>query len=1424
MSTIDLSELKARWEGELHDGALTLTPTNAGTETLAVFLQGVPARELAFQAPIFTLTPDATELTLAGALGGEHWPILGIDGPGLRADQARLTLSSTGAITAMRMHVDGTLTLADATITMRGELGDDQRLHFTPATNGLSLSLAGMADYMGSKQLSAYLPGGVSGLDIVPLSGLELAFGFGRTLATQVSFTSDIGSDWPIIGDWDALKGLGVTLGAWYGYLPGRGLQGRYGGNIHARLMLDQEYRVQVGLQGFDQWEAELVPRDGNLLPGLEYLAGKAGGATLAHDIQQGLDDIGLSDLAIEGVRVAFQLETKALRSIQIQGRVTLKDTSFLFQAGLPNFSLYGRLAPGDAINLKKLAADHLGGADIFPDDVALTGLWFAAEPGVGRYLLGARVEREWPLPLGELAFGFKEFSFEIERRPAGITGWAEGIAEVIGAEMEIGAQHLDVNGGWQFDARTVPGQEMHLQLLVNGVLEAFQLGKLDNMPDITLKNIIISVDTGANSYHFAGESTIPASVQLGNKVHQIDTALDLLIDTDPLTGKRRYSGFLRGDVWFGSAKFEVEYDFGAMNILKGSWNGADGALSFADLADSHDIDHMLVPPDGVDLGLKRAAFELNITESRFLLSAESARFGEAFFVARNANSSWDFVFGLMLKLSEIPGFPDLGELSIEQSSLLLSTVKDDQFQVPSLPALPLPPATLPGPVAPARRSFPVLGSTTLPLKPGVGIAALLDLQATAQDSLIASQLQRVVGKPKLLLQATLAAPISQSELIAYLSGALTITGSGASRIVLSNAFIKFTPAPFGAMIMGSVQIPIDPITLDASGALAINAEELQAVFHVQAEDGSGKPADLPFPFGLLGVRLSELGVAVGAIFEPPSVDLGVAGKFNVIDQPVGANEFAIMLELIEELPNPLYLSTYIQTISVSSLLTAVTGKTDLYLPAVIKTIQAEDLTVYWSERPGLVLPDSTLSQAGFGFNGMIVVGSFAAHAQLRISSADGVSGSAELAPIDWHNVLKVNGRGKGMSVLQAFTDGEWRTVHTPALKTAHQTSQQTRQFQIIPPGGATLAISSRHSPFVDLSVQMQLFNLISGDLDVIVTDSGFTFKLDAAIGEVAKFELHCTLDKQHFSGHAEFKLNLAGDIGPFDVLGVQIGPINLDVGADLTLDIEVDASKFNLHATGDFWFDDHHLTLPELTINVDIKSLEELPGRILALLADKARDVFHELFAEAERLLHAAEEEAKQIEQAISGEIAQIAADAEAEAARIEQAAQHLYDAIVTGLSDAEATAEKLEHEAAQFIAAAEAEAAEIAKAIAQEVADLRQKAAQFIADAEAEVAEIERVVSAEIAELEHQAEHLLNVAQAEAAHILEAIEQEANAILAEARRVGDAILAEAQTLLHQLEAELASILLDIEHALEAAAHWIAKEAEDLWSALKKY
>jgi len=545
-STTSLSDVQQQFEQSLQNGNLILSPTLSPADSLTRFLVFLPGRQLTLQGAALTLDSQANTLQVAGNVG-TLWPVIGI-GSGVQVGQVTLLFTGGGKV---QLTAEGIVSIGTAQIELTGTLDDTNLLTFALKNqDARSLSLTDTANFISNNALAAYLPTFVDIFDTVPLTALTLAFGFERTSVTHCSYTSNINADWTIIDGFAALQKVGLTLDTFYFFDQKQGFQARVGGNIHATLHIEQDFAVILALQGPNYWEVELLPADGNVLPGLQTLAGLVGGADLQQGVQAGLQKIGLDALAIDAVRIAFDLPARKLLTISLNGHITLDGLTFYIQTSLPHFAFYGELSPTTPIHLATLLGQHLADTHGFPD-IEISSLTLGAQPGEGCYSLYVSILVPWTFTVGNIALGFEDLDFEITRTPTGTTGYLEGHCTIANASISIMAQHMQVGAGWQFSGSLAGGTTLPLGNLIAGLATTF--GTDTNVPaaleGLTIRTFDVEFDTLTKNFTFACETTFALDNQT------IDLVVTISVTQD---GSGKYAKTFGGTITIGTREFTL--------------------------------------------------------------------------------------------------------------------------------------------------------------------------------------------------------------------------------------------------------------------------------------------------------------------------------------------------------------------------------------------------------------------------------------------------------------------------------------------------------------------------------------------------------------------------------------------------------------------------------------------------------------------------------------------------------------------------------------------------------------------------------------------------------------------------------------------------------------------------------------------------
>ncbi len=1314
MDTVsNVTDLKNKFERVMDQGRLTLGPATSFVDSLASFLNSLPSRQVALSGVTLAIDNAATKLTLSGNTQ-ENWPVRGITVP-LQLTRLTFTFAVQSAAIKTQMSAEAEILAGTTPVPLSGSLQPNNVLSFTwPGSTPASISLPLIANLISNNALAPHLPALSIFNAEVPFTGLSFSFGFARLTPAQFTFTSNMNAEWTVIEGAVVVRQVGITLGASFAFqAKDARITETLGGYVSGKLTLGKasDFDVRIGVQGQDQWEVAVLPANGNVLPGLDDLAGLAGGDALRQTIQQGLNNLGLNSLSIDGVRIGFDLARKALRTIAINAHITVEGVTFRIQASLPNFAFWGSLSPGTPLHLGTWLGQHFGSPDSFPD-VAIDSLGISAQPSSGTYNFYASIAGNWALNLGSIPVAFQQFDCNVSygKNRSGLTGVIHGRFSLANVEFNCTAQHSG-DAGWDFLGASAPGQMLPVGTFLQELAHVF--GISDKLPspiaNFTISDLQTSFNTQVHSFTFdcAGHSTIsgqevsvnidlalnrPASgpgliftgsvktsvlpveqfvrdcgqqigvtvpdalvkavqglqveslevkfdtqqklyafaanlsvtghIPFGTKSYDLQTRASFSSTTDAGAGQRTLTGHMEADLQIGKASFVIAYDFGpAAKVITGSWR-SDGTttLGFGDIADALGIAHNLTLPEGLDLGLKSASFDLRVSQDLFSLSAESTKFGDAFFTAgKGQDGQWGFIFGVdfpgMKKLSSLPAIGnDLKAadfLTFKQLGVILASTTFKNYTVPALPQLPGATGVTAAPAAKGRSIQPVAASASLQISPGLSLVADIDFSSSTDAR--TKNLHSIVAKDELVLQATLGT--TGLTLFIELGGKVDIPGAGKSKLALANPALKITlTTEIVFQLSGELDMTINGAQIAAIARLIIDESEAQVAIDITSQHGT-----LPPPPGVKGLHFEDFGMQMGVFFEPPGIDLGLQGKFRIGEvQAAQADQFAIVLELVEELPDILYLAFYVDKLDLGQVVTLFTDQTDPSMIKSLEVVKGSDLGFHWSENV-VVLPDGTIAQPGFGFSGTIQILSFGAHADLEVSATQGIRGRAEMSPIDLRGVLKVAGGGKGITRTYQQLNGQWQEAANNAI-VRQVPPLPTRQEVMIPPGGPVIEFNTR-SPFLNVNLMVSLFDVVRESTQVTITDKGFSFHLTYNVAGIERFDLQCALNgPKNFNASAVLHIGLDARIGPIHVAGVDCGRVHLVTKVDANMSVVLDATHFSMEIAGNFDFENVRLSLPNLTITVAFSSLKELPGKVLKQIQDHADQIFASLFSDAQK------------------------------------------------------------------------------------------------------------------------------------------------------------------------------------------------------------
>lgn len=1154
-------------------GDLTLAAGSSGAPDLDAFLATLPGRSLTLHRAVVTLRGigQSQSLVASGTMTGA-WPIPGLRSMALTLQSAIVTYSQSGPAAAITadLAVTATVTIGTDTATVTSSLGPNSILTFTwqHGDRG-SISLADAAIAITDGRAEDWVPAAVPVLGALGLSALTVAVGYALGGSTTMSFTLDAppGQAWQILSGQHVLRQIGVTLTTSYWTAIGTGPRHGFSGNVHATLDLGPGIGVIIALGTGSLWEIELDAASG--LPAIGTVAAIAGAQS---QVQSGLAAIGLGDIMLQQVRIGIDRADFSLAYVVIGGKITVWGVTIDASVMLPEFAFGAMLDPLTPISLSALLRSALGDPGGLPD-IQVTMMSLTADPHTGDYSVFMDLE-DGSLAVG--SYGLTAVELELAKQSTGITG-------AISAGITVGGSNFFVTGaygpGW-----TVSGQldKLDLGALIGEVLAG--AGLPDPLTGLQLSNVSATWNLTTGGFSFSGQLAL--NIQLGPQ--SLASTMTLAVSSAVQSGTRTTTGELTGSVSIGTMVFNLRYDFvPGRQVLTGTWN-AQGGAGLTDLASAFGL---AVPSGDVTLpglSLTSMSFTLDWSqagEQAFQLTAATS-IGDAFFVVARPQPGqpWAFAFGAAIsgavRLSQV-----LGPAGVDATELDFITLSGAAFLVASAP---FPSLQVPG--------FTALAGMPLRVSQGVTAAVLADLGDTPARPDVTTLKTVLSGQPPVLLgEVTLSTSVTAIAVTVQLAGSLTLTGPGGLSVTLTDVSLIFKPDPVALTLSGSVAFPLGGVPILATGLLTIAANEVDGALNVQGQNGQV----LPFPMGFQGVHLTDIGVEIGVTYEPPSLLMGLLGRFiigpgpatpqgPVASRPLTAvppsDEFVLILGLEGEVPNPLLLSMYLRQVSFGTAVTALTDQQPASLPSLLNDISASDVMLYWCDAAaGLQQPDGTWAYPGFGFNAILDIYGVHAFAELLIDSAKGITGDACIDPLAIPGVISLTGNGKG----------------TPAAYTGQVT---------VRPGGAIIHVSTLASPYLNISWDLTLFSTVTTSVNAQVTSSGFTFSVDGSAygfssALACSFQISGTLSMT-------FSVAVSATVSLGTLNGVHLGSVSL-VSVSAACGLAVSASPLAITINAGFSFDGASVAMPPLTVSVPFASLPAIPAAIVQQIENSGAAIF---------------------------------------------------------------------------------------------------------------------------------------------------------------------------------------------------------------------
>lgn len=399
-------------------------------------------------------------------------------------------------------------------------------------------------------------------------------------------------------------------------------------------------------------------------------------------------------------------------------------------------------------------------------------------------------------------------------------------------------------------------------------------------------------------------------------------------------------------------------------------------------------------------------------------------------------------------------------------------------------------------------------------------------------------------------------------------------------------------------------------------------AQVAMTIDNIEAEVGvevTGNTSTLLTPPVIKGLHIDSFGVGLGLFFEPAGFAIGVDGKFHIGEQKerilLDDDQFAIVCQMEEEVPNPLYLSFYVPKLDIEQVVTLFTNTNyQLDIP-----ITFEDLSFRWAENPlePVVLPDGSLAPMGYGFSAYMNLLGLTFYGYLEIDLAKGISGEITMSPLSLGNIFKLTGDGKGVSIKIDKNGDPIQNNVIPKTAADKSAIKNAASKQIIEPGGPEMTISTSSSPYFSLDANVSLLGLINEKIDATIAKEGISFELD--YGAVLETKMQCALKDYHnFSGSFSYGIDISV---PFpSIAGFHLGNIKLNTGCDVDFSITTSTSDVNFKVQGGFHFEDLNLSFGPFDADVNLTSIEDFLKAIEQYILGHVEEIFADIIKDASR------------------------------------------------------------------------------------------------------------------------------------------------------------------------------------------------------------
>jgi hypothetical protein len=449
---------------------------------------------------------------------------------------------------------------------------------------------------------------------------------------------------------------------------------------------------------------------------------------------------------------------------------------------------------------------------------------------------------------------------------------------------------------------------------------------------------------------------------------------------------------------------------------------------------------------------------------------------------------------------------------------------------------------------------------------------------------------------------------------------ALHVPFQGLTKLLINKPTVTMDVSPLFKFVMftvrGSIPFKIFDKAFEADVSMVIDNLEANFSINFKSEDKTS----LPVPPVMKGVHFDEFGAGIGIFFEPISATLGLSGRLHIGEVASGTqvaladDMFAIVCQLVEEVPNPLYISFYVPQMHLTDVLTVFTNtQTALDVP-----VSFTNLSFRWLENPmaPVALPDGSLSNMGYGFSAAANISAFSFYGDVAIDLNNGLTADIEMAPLSLGSIVSIGGDGIGVNMKVDAGGNPIKNNQLPTKAAQQLALKNASSKQLVSFGGPVLKLRTFASPFLHVNGHVSLFEVEKVGLSANITKSGISFEVD--FGGILTSKMSCTLADFHNLA-ASFQFGIEQTISLPKMAGFSLGSMYLQAGAGVHLSINTSLSDIIISVGGSFSFEGLDRSFGDFTADVHIQKVTDLLSAIVNHIEEKASEIFNDLLSTAE-------------------------------------------------------------------------------------------------------------------------------------------------------------------------------------------------------------